>query len=288
MRKGPLLGFHVSISDSIDMAVDRAMEIGCTTFQMFTRNPRGWAFKALEDERVALFRAKRSNAGFEKIVAHMPYLPNLATSVKGYQKRSRDSLAAEMSRCVALDVDYLVAHIGYHEGKGVAVGIRNVIDSCNQALEKSGGGGDGRTTLLIETAAGQKGVVGARFEELRAILDGVKDPERVGVCMDTCHIFAAGFDISNEAGVVRTMEMFDDIVGYDRLKVVHLNDSKGKLGSRLDRHQFIGEGYVGTEGFRAFLRHGKNAQLPLLMEIPVEDRKKDQDNLALVKSLIAG
>jgi deoxyribonuclease-4 len=290
------------------MAVDRALDVGCTTFQMFTRNPRGWAFRPLEEAQVALFREKRSKARFEKIVVHMPYLPNLATSIKAYQKRSRDSLAAEMSRCTALGVDYLVAHIGYHEGKGLAVGIRNVIDSCNHALERSeeetegargrGGAGGGRgaggrgerksrqTTLLIETAAGQKGAIGSRFEELRAIIDGIKQSERVGVCLDTCHVFAAGFDISNEAGVMRTMEMFDEIVGYERLKVVHLNDSKGKLGSHLDRHQFIGEGFVGTEGFRAFLHYGKNARLPLLMEIPVEDRKKDEENLALVKSLI--
>jgi deoxyribonuclease IV len=258
--------------------------MGCTTFQMFTRNPRQWAFKRLEEEGVALFKEKRSRSGFEKVVVHMPYLPNLATSIKAYQKRSRTSLATEISRCSELDVDYLVAHIGYHEAKGTAVGIRNVIDSCNQALEKS----EGRTTLLIETAAGQKGSIGSRFEELRAILDGVERSDRIGVCIDTCHIFGAGFDISNEEGVKRTMGMFDAIVGYDRLKVIHLNDSKGKVGSCLDRHQFIGEGHIGAKGLQAFLRYGKNAQLPILMEIPVEDRKKDDGNLALVRNLIAG
>jgi deoxyribonuclease-4 len=284
LQSKPLLGFHVSISGSLDLAVDRAIELGCTTFQVFTRNPRGWKFSPLDETQAALFARKREKAGFEKIVAHMPYLPNLATSIAEYQRKSRDSLTAEMSRCGMLGVDYLVAHIGYHEGKGSAVGVRNVIESCNQALEKS----EGKTMLLIETAAGQRGAVGSRFEELRAILDGVKQRKRMGVCVDTCHIFAAGFDIANEEGVKRTMEMFDDIVGYDRLKVVHLNDSKGPMGSNLDRHQFIGEGYIGKKGFQAFLRYRENAQLPMLMEIPVEDRKKDDSNMKLVRKLIAG
>ncbi len=266
------------------MAIDRALKLGCTTFQIFTRNPRGWKYNALDDAQAELFTEKRKKAGFETVVAHMPYLPNLATSVKDYQKRSRDSLKAEMSRCEKLGIEYLVAHIGYHGGKGTATGVRNVVDCCNEAL----GASEGETILLMETAAGQSGAVGSRFEELRAILDGVKRSSRIGVCVDTCHIFAAGFDISNEDGVRHTMGLFDDIVGYDRLKVVHLNDSKGPLGGGLDRHQYIGEGYIGRKGFKAFLQYRKNPQLPLLMEIPIGDPKKDAQNMKLVKKLIAG
>ncbi len=282
MPQGPLLGFHVSISGSIDLAVDRALELGCTTFQIFTRNPRGWKYKALDEAQAELFTWKRRKAGFEKVVAHMPYLPNLATSVKDYQRKSRESLKAEMARCGTLGVDYLVAHIGYHGGKGLAAGVRNVVDSCNDALEAS----EGKTMLLIETMAGQKDSVGSRFEELRAILDGVKEQRGIGVCLDTCHVFAAGFDISNVAGVRHTMELFDDVVGYDRLKVVHLNDSKGPLGSGLDRHEHIGMGHIGEKGFRAFLRYEGVAKLPILMETPVDGRRKDEENMKVARRLI--
>jgi endonuclease IV/intein/homing endonuclease len=172
----------VSISGSIELAVDSALEMGCTTFQMFTRNPRQWAFKPLADEQVQAFRGKRRKAGFEKVVAHMPYLPNLAASDGQYQKKSRDSLRAEVGRCSLLEIDYLVAHIGSHMGKGTMVGVKNVIGACNEALEAN----PGKAMLLIETMAGQSHSVGSRFEELRLILDGVKDSKRMGVCFDTC------------------------------------------------------------------------------------------------------
>jgi deoxyribonuclease-4 len=282
LKRGPLLGFHVSISESIDLAVDRASEIGCTTFQIFTRNPRGWAFKPLDPEQARLFREKRKKAGFEKIVAHMPYLPNLAASMKPYQDKSRASLKAEVARCSMLEIDYLVAHIGSHMGKGTMTGVRNVIAACNEALAAD----DGKTVLLIETMAGQTHSVGSRFEELRMILDGVNDSERMGVCLDTCHIFAAGFDISSGPAVERTMGLFKDIVGEERLKVVHLNDSVGPMGSALDRHEHIGMGKIGEKGLRAFLRHGSVAKLPILMEVPIDDRRKDEENMKLVRRLI--
>jgi len=279
--KGPQLGFHVSISESIDMAVDRAQELGCTTFQIFTRNPRGWAFKPLDEGQASLFVDKRRRAGFETVVAHMPYLPNLAASDSVLQRKSRDSLKAEVARCGSLEVDYLVAHIGSHVGKGAMVGVRNVVDACNEALDAN----SNDTTLLIETMAGQAHSVGSRFEELRLILDGVRRSERFGICLDTCHVFAAGFDLSSKKAVARSMGLFEDIVGYDRLKVVHLNDSVGPLGSGLDRHEHIGMGKIGVEGFRAFLRYKRNSRLPLLMEVPVDERRKDEENMRLVRRL---
>jgi len=283
LKKGPLVGFHVSISGSIDLSVDRALEMGCTTFQIFTRNPRGWAFKALEEEQVEIFKAKRKKAGFEKVVAHMPYLPNLAASIKPYQKKSRESLKAEVARCSQLEVDYLVAHIGSHMGAGTMAGIRNVVGACNEALEES----EGKTILLLETMAGQSNSVGSRFEELRLLVDGVKRSERVGVCMDTCHIFAAGFDISSKPAVEKTMGLFGDIVGKDRLKVVHLNDSMGPLGSGLDRHEYVGKGQIGEKGFRAFLRYGDVASHPIIMEVPVEEKTQYEENLKVARRLVA-
>jgi deoxyribonuclease IV len=283
MRKRPLIGFHVSISGSIDASVDSAIQMGCTTFQIFTRNPRQWAFKPLEAGQAEAFRQKRKKAGFAEVVAHMPYLPNLSASEKIYQKKSRDSLKAEVARCSMLDVDYLVAHIGSHMGKGTMEGVKNVIGACNEALEAN----PGSTVLLIETMAGQSHSVGSRFEELRLILDGVKESKRMGVCLDTCHIFAAGFDISSKPAVERTMGLFRDIVGKERLKVVHLNDSVGPLGSGLDRHEYVGHGQIGERGFRAFLHYGDVAKLPIIMEVPVEEKTQYEENLRLARRLIA-
>lgn len=277
-----MLGFHVSISGSIDLAVDRALEMGCTTFQMFTRNPRGWAFKPLDEEEAQLFREKRSKAGYERVVAHMPYLANLAASKKGYQKKSRESLTAEVGRCSALGIDYLVAHIGSHMGKGTMEGVRNVVGACNEAL----GADSGKTVIAIETMAGQKQSVGSRFEELKLILDGVEQSKRMGVCFDTCHVFAAGFDLRSKPAVENTMGMFEDIVGKKRLKVIHLNDSKGPLGSGLDRHEYVGKGQIGEKGLRAFLRYGDVAMLPIIMEVPVEKKTQYEENLRVARRLL--
>lgn len=281
--KEPQVGFHVSISGSIDLAVDRALELECTTFQIFTRNPRGWNFKALQDAEATLFREKRKKANFRNVVTHMPYLPNLATSDKSYAKKSRASLKEEMSRCGALGVDYVVAHIGSHMGKGTAVGVRNVIEACNEALDGAANG----TVLLIENMAGQKNSVGARFEELRMILDGVRQTDRIGVCLDTCHVFAAGFDISNKEGVESTMELFDSTVGIGRLKVVHLNDSKGPLGGNLDRHEHVGMGKIGPKGLKAFVRYGHVSDLPFLLEVPQDEKRSDAAEIAYVRKLFA-
>lgn len=281
--KEPQVGFHVSISGSIDLAVDRALELECTTFQIFTRNPRGWNFKALQDAEATLFREKRKKANFRNVVTHMPYLPNLAASDKSYAKKSRASLKEEMSRCGALGVDYVVAHIGSHMGKGTAVGVRNVIEACNEALDGAANG----TVLLIENMAGQKNSVGARFEELRMILDGVRQTDRIGVCLDTCHVFAAGFDISNKEGVESTMELFDSTVGIGRLKVVHLNDSKGPLGGNLDRHEHVGMGKIGPKGLKAFVRYGHVSDLPFLLEVPQDEKRSDAAEIAYVRKLFA-
>ena len=283
MKGGPLIGFHVSISGSIDLSVDRAVEMGCTTFQIFTRNPRGWAFSPLDESQVSLFRQKRKKAGFAKVVAHMPYLPNLAASLPAFKKLSRASLKAEVARCGELEIDYLVAHIGSHMGKGTMEGIRNVVAACNEALDAS----PGKSVVLIETMAGQSNSVGSRFEELRLILDGVNDSKRMGVCLDTCHIFAAGFDISSKPAVERTMGMFEDIVGKDRLRVVHLNDSMGPLGSRLDRHEYVGKGKIGEKGLRAFLHYDSVDGLPIIMEVPVDERTQYLENLKVARRLIA-
>ena len=283
MGKELLIGFHVSIKDSLSSAFDGATELGCTTFQIFTRNPRGWKFRPLDEEEVSSFLERRRQTSFKFVVAHMPYLPNLATPVKALMRKSRSSLGEEVKRCDSLGIDYLVAHIGSHMGKGTMVGVRNVAEACDEALEES----TGKTVLLLENMAGQKNCVGARFEELSLILDLVKKRKRVGVCLDTCHLLAAGFDMTSKEAVERTMSLFDELVGLKEIRVVHLNDSKGPLGGALDRHEHIGLGQIGREGFRAFLHHDSVTELPLLMETPVDDRRRDAQNLQTVKRLAA-
>ncbi len=278
----PQIGIHVSSAGSLDLAFDRALEIGATTFQIFTRNPNQWKFKPIPGEVVATFREKRRKSGFRHIVDHMPYLPNLASSEKRIQKASRVTLDSEVRRCDDLGIDYLVIHLGSHLGAGTMLGVRNISEAVNEALA----GTDGEVTILLENMAGQKNSVGARFEELRLILDRVKRSERVGVCFDTCHSYAAGINLANEEAVERTMGLFDQLAGYDRLRVVHLNDSKGALGSNLDRHENIGKGKIGTKGMKAFLRHRGITERPLVMETPFADVKGMKESLATVRRLL--
>jgi len=176
-----------------------------------------------------------------------------------------------------------VAHLGSHMGKGSLVGVKDVVDACNEALDAN----PNSTTILLENTAGQKNSVGARFEELRMMLDGVKQADRIGICLDTCHLFAAGFDISTPAGVEEMLGLLDKIVGLERVKIVHLNDSKGARGSNLDRHDHIGMGRIGQTGFRTLLSQSAITRLPLLMETPQDERRSDADELAYVRSLIA-
>ena len=278
----PMVGLHISSAGSLDLAFDRALELGANTFQMFTRNPNQWRFRPIPDETVAAFRDKRKSSRFAKIVDHMPYLPNLASPDRSTMKISRYTLDEEVKRCDTLGVDYLVIHLGSHLGKGAAVGMANIVEACNQAIA----GSDGQTTVLLENMAGQKNSVGARFEEIRGILDRVRESRRVGVCIDTCHLYASGFDIGSDEAVKNTMGLFDEVVGLDRFKVVHLNDSKGALGSRLDRHENIGKGKIGRKGIRSFLHYPGVQERPLIMETPYRDIRAMRASIRLVRALL--
>ncbi len=282
MPSEPLIGLHISIEKSLDLAFDRSKELGCTTFQIFTRNPRQWRFKPIPEEQITAFRDKRKASGIRSVVAHMPYLPNLASSDRATMKASRTSLDEEVKRCDALGIDYLVTHLGSHMGGGTMLGVRNVSEAVNEALA----GSDGTTTVLLENMAGQKNSVGARFEELMLILDRVKKSHRAAVCLDVCHAYAAGFDFAGPDAVERTMTIFDDCVGYDRLKVVHLNDSKGQLGGNLDRHEYVGKGKIGKRGMKALLHYEGIRDLPLIMETPFADLKGMKQSLSLVRTLL--
>jgi deoxyribonuclease-4 len=276
-----LLGAHVSISGSIDKAVDRAVELGCTTFQIFTRNPRGWEAKPLTKKEVEEFRRKFEERGFKVAVAHMPYLPNISSPDKTAHKRSTKSLIQELRRSGELGLQYLVVHVGSHMGKGVEVGIRQAAEAVNTALSQV----ENDVMILLENMAGQRNSVGSTFENIRSILDLVKNGDRVGVCLDTCHAFAAGYDLRAREAIDETLKRFDEIIGLDKLKVIHVNDSKGDLGSGIDRHEHIGMGKIGERGFFELFHHPVIRPLPLILETPVDSRGNFATNMAKLKEL---
>jgi len=275
------VGLHVSISGALDKAADRAKEIGCDTFQMFTRNPRGWKFKAMDSEQVAEFKKKVKAYGLSPVVSHMPYLPNLSCPKKLIYNKSLKTLRAELDRCAKLELPYLVTHLGSHLGKGPEIGLERLVNAVNSAMSES----NGHVRLLLENTAGQKNSMGSSFEDIRRILEGVKWKDRVDVCFDTAHAFAAGYDIRTGDGVRDTLSKFDSVIGLERLKLLHLNDSKGELGSGRDRHEHIGLGYIGEKGFRALLKHEALRELPFIMETPIDERRDDMGNIKKVREL---
>jgi deoxyribonuclease-4 len=274
------VGVHVSIAGSLDLAVDRAKDAGCDVFQMFSRNPRGWAYKPLSDDDAARFRSKVKTTGILP-VDHMPYLPNLASPKQEIFGKSVETLTAELDRCARLDIRYLVTHLGHHLGDGMAGGRARVIKAIGEALGKS----DNDVMLLLENTAGEKNSVGSSFEHIRAIMDELPFPGRVGVCFDTCHAFAAGYELRTAEGLDETLAQFDGQVGIKNLRVIHLNDTKGDRGSGLDRHEHIGMGFIGEDGFRRILHHKAVSSLPLVCETPVDERRDDRGNIEKVREL---
>lgn len=277
------LGMHVSISGTIDQAADRAHELGCDTFQMFTRNPRGWKYKKLERDEVEEFKRKSGSYNLTPIVAHMPYLPNLSSPKKLIYNKSVKSLSAELERCAMLGVPYIVTHLGSHLGKGADIGLERIVGAINSALSKN----ENEVLLLLENTAGTKNSMGSSFEEIKRILDGVENRNRVGICFDTAHAYAAGYDLHTPRGVNDTVRKFDSTLGLSLLKVIHLNDSQVGLGSGRDRHEHIGLGYIGEQGFKALFNHEAIRNLPFIMETPIDDRGDAKDNMRKVRELSA-
>jgi deoxyribonuclease IV len=275
------VGAHVSIAKSIDTAIDNAIEDKCDTFQIFTRNPRGWKFSPLDPDEVSKFREKREKSGLDPAVDHMPYLPNLACPNDEMYDKSVSTLNAEVERCVQLGIRYMVVHLGSHLGAGREIGLERMSKALNQATKRA----KGDFQICLENMAGQKNSMGSKFEDVREILDSVKQRDRVAVCMDTCHTYAAGYDLHVEKAVDKTMRLFDDEIGVENLKVVHLNDSENGLGSGLDRHEHIGMGYIGSSGFKAILHHKAIRDLPMILETPIDDRRGVAGNMEAVRRL---
>jgi deoxyribonuclease IV len=278
------VGFHVSIAGGISNSVNNAKKIGCTAFQIFSRNPRGWATKPISHHEVQLFRNKLAASGIEKnsVIVHMPYLPNLSGPEGEFYEKSVQILTEEVYRCKALGIPYLVIHLGSHMGRGSKSGIDQLVKAITSACSKCGS----ELSVLLENSAGQKNSIGGTFEELRLILDRLGNSKEFGVCIDTCHLFASGYDLRTKADVETTFKNFKNIVGLKELKIVHLNDSKGRLGSNLDRHEHIGLGSIGIEGIAAFLNLREIQPLPIIMETPIDKRRGDEQNLKVVLDIV--
>ena len=275
------LGVHVSIAGSIDLSIDRARSLDLNTFQIFTRNPRGWKFSDLKESNIVNFKNKILSENISTVVCHMPYLPNLSSPKEDVHDMSINALSSELERCNTLGIEYVVTHIGSHLGTGLEKGLDRVVKACNTALSNS----SNNTMIILENTAGTKNNVGSKFDELKYIFDNVNDKSRIGFCFDTCHAFAAGYDLSTSKSVIDTLNKFDQIIGLKYLKVVHLNDSKGELGNGLDRHQHIGRGFIGESGFREFLKNSIIKQLPLILETPIDETFDDEYNINKIYSL---
>lgn len=271
-----LIGVHISIAGSIDQAIDRAGDLGCDTIQIFSRNPRGWKTKPLIPEEVKKFKRKREEFGIRPVLVHIPYIINLAAPKDKLWKISINSYIEDIKRTDLLGAEYLITHLGAHTGSGEEEGLKRFCQGLKQVITIS----KPKTTILLETCAGQGTSLGHKFEHIRYIFDNVKS-KKLGVCLDTCHVYAAGYDIATEEGLKDSVEKFDEIIGLSNLKVIHLNDAKGKLGSHLDRHEHIGKGSLKEAGIKRILTHPKLKNLPFIMETPKE---KDSDDIINIKN----
>ncbi len=275
-------GFHISIAGGFSKVVERAKLRGCETIQLFSRNPRGWKYNPLNNEEVREFRMRIKSSDLFPIFLHLPYLPNVAAGDSKYYRRSINSIVDDLRRAEKLGTQYMIIHIGHRMEASEDQALEAVSQGINQAFERV----KNSITLLLENTAGQGTEIGYTFEQLRSIIDGVGERERVGICLDTAHAFEAGYDLSRKGGIEKTLESFERTIGLKRLHLLHLNDSKTPLGSRKDRHWHIGQGYIGEEGFRHLINHPSIRGLPGIMETPRKDTVEDLKNMRVIRSLV--
>ena len=275
-------GFHVSISGGLGLVAGRAKALKCDCAQIFSRNPRGWRYTPLKKDDVEEFKKTTEAAGLAPIAVHIPYLPNLASPDKNLYKQSVDSLTEELRRAELLGLPWVVTHVGKAMGQSEPDALKRVTEAVSESLSRV----PGKTLVLLENTAGQGTEVGYKLEHIARIIDFVAARKRLGICFDTCHAFAAGYDVATKKGLENTLKEIDSFVGLSRLYMLHLNDSKGKLGGRLDRHWHIGEGFIGKNGFRLIVNHPLLRNLPGVMETPRAE-KDDLRNMRAIRALVA-
>jgi deoxyribonuclease-4 len=277
------LGAHMSIAGGMDKSVARGSSIGCETIQIFTKSNRQWRAKPLEAEEVARFQEARAASGIDPIFAHAAYLINLASPDDDAWDKSLESFIMEVGRCATLKLPFIVVHPGAHGGAGEDTGLSRITRALDECFTRHK---DEQVTVLLEITAGQGSSIGYKFEHLAGIMERCLYPERLGICFDTCHAFAAGYDLRTPEGYEQTIASLDRLIGLEHLKAIHLNDSLGDLGSHLDRHVHIGMGNLGLEAFRLLLNDPRLKRLPMVLETPKgPDMKEDVANLSTLRGL---
>ncbi|MDT8316760.1 MAG: deoxyribonuclease IV [bacterium] len=280
----PLIGAHMSISGGVDKAIIRGASAGCRAVQIFTKSSNQWAAKELDAEVVAGFKTRMTETGIKDVVAHDSYLINLASPDNDLREKSFRAFLDEMDRCRVLGIRQLIMHPGSHTGQGEEEGLRTISAQFKKLLSMSEGWG---VNIVLETTAGQGTNLGYSFEQLATIIENTGSSDRMKVCFDTCHVFAAGYDISTVDGYHETMEIFDRIIGLDRLVAFHINDSKKGLGSRVDRHEHLGQGEIGEVAFRMVMNDDRFKSIPKILETPKgKEMDEDRQNLAFLKKLL--
>ena len=282
-------GAHVSVSGGLHTAFERAVAAGCDVIQVFVKNQRQWRARPLGEVEIEAWQQARRQAGIETVFAHDTYLINLAAPGDTIWSQSLTAFHDELLRCEQLGIVGLVAHPGAHMGAGEAAGIRRIAKALDLVHKQTEGF---RVKTLLEITAGQGTSIGHRFEHIAAIIDLVQHPERIGVCFDTCHAFAAGYELRTAEGYAQTMETFARVIGLERIRCFHINDSLKPLGSRVDRHAAIGKGCLGRAAFRHIINDSRFFGLPMLIETPkgVDERGRDLDrlNISTLRRLVAG
>ena len=286
-----LLGAHFSISKGLHNALHKAESYECNALQMFTKNSQTWKERILSDKDIALFHKTKDELGIKEIASHTSYLINPAAHDKEKHDMSCNALKQELIRSSLLGIPYAVLHPGSHTGKGETEGIQRIAESINQIFAEIP---DLHTRLLLETTAGQGTGIGHTFEQLAAIMEKIDDKKKIGICLDSCHIFAAGYDIRNEKSYQKTTERFDSVIGMKNLYLIHLNDSKKELGSKVDRHEHIGKGFIGINAFRYIINDERLQSVPKIIETPKgeqaekgeEEKDCDKENLNILRNLL--
>jgi len=277
------LGAHMSIAGGVDRAVLRGSELGCTAIQMFLKYNTRWEGRPLMPEERRAFFANQKKTGIKKIVAHNCYLVNLASPDDSVYSKSMRAMQDEIERAALLRIPCLVIHPGSHKGSGESEGIARIASALNNLFSKTKGS---RVKVLLETTSGQGTGIGHRFEQIAEIISQVKNRHRLGICLDTAHVFAAGYDIRTRKAYRETMREFDSVLGLNSIGVLHMNDSKKPLGSRIDRHEHIGKGHIGIDAFRFIMNDERLAAVPKILETPKgPEPDADVRNLNILRSL---
>jgi deoxyribonuclease-4 len=277
------LGVHTSIAGGLHLSFERANRLKCNTVQIFSHNPRGWAVKPVSEEDVSKFKSLRRMFDISPVYVHTSYLINMASRDSILRKKSSDMLVMEMDRADTIDADYVVLHAGSAAGDDENLSRKRAINTLNKIADM----GRWKAGLLIENTAGERGDISSTIVDLSEIIAGTKSSLISGICIDTCHAFAAGYNICDDEGINRISNEIKKYIGFDKVKLIHLNDSKGNIDSGIDRHEHIGLGKIGSRGLRQFINFSSFRDIPLILETPKKRENDDRINLRIVRRMLS-